>query len=187
MKKRQQRQERYQKIRDNLFEHQLPDEVEAQTEPQPRSEHMPDDEAQQWLVEQRIQQAMSEGAFDNLAGRGKPLDLKKNPYLDPAQGLAFDLLQNNQAAPEWIERDKEIRREWTAARQQLRRAWQAYQADAGYEADWAAALDHFKTRLHRINRKIDDFNLMVPILTCQRGRLRLDDELRWLREEDAGR
>lgn len=184
MNKRQQRRRKLEQIKDKLLDHQLPEGAEN-SEEQPRSEQMPNDEAWQWLVENRIQQAMNEGAFDNLAGKGKPLDLKKNPYLDPGQALAFDLLQNNQAAPEWIERDKAIRWEWDTARRQLREAWQAYQADPTQEADWQAALTRFEVRLQKINRRIDDFNLMVPVLSCQRVRLRLADELHWVKRDEV--
>lgn len=186
MNKRQQRRRKLERIKDKLLDHQLPDERED-SEEQPRSEQIPSDEAWQWLVENRIQQAMSEGAFDNLTGKGKPLDLKKNPYLDPGQALAFDLLQNNQAAPEWIERDKAIRWEWEAARRQLREAWQVYQANPTQVAGWQAALARFKTRLQKLNRRIDDFNLMVPVLSCQRTRLRLEDELRWVKYEGTSK
>lgn len=179
MSKREKRRQKLRDIEDKLVEHQLPDELKEAVE------HLPDEEdARQWLVEHRIQQAMIEGAFDNLPGKGKPLDFKENPYLDPTLGLAFDLLQNNRSAPEWIERDKEIRRGRDAARRELGLAWQAYQADPSQVAAWQAAVARFDSNLHRLNRKIDDFNLIVPILSCQRARLRLADELRRIQEED---
>ena len=113
MSNREKRREQLRRIEEKLIEHQLPDEVKE------TAEHLPNEEARQFLVEHRIQKAMAEGVFDNLPGAGKPLDLKENPYLDPAQELAFNLLQNNKLAPEWIERDKEIRREREAMRRQL--------------------------------------------------------------------
>ncbi len=33
-------------------------------------------------IDEIIRQAMREGAFDNLPGKGKPLELIENPYLD---------------------------------------------------------------------------------------------------------
>lgn len=178
MSKREKRQQKLRQIEEKLSEHQLPTELKEVTE------QLPDEEdARQRLVEHRIQKAMAEGAFNNLPGQGKPLDLKKNPYLDPTLGLAFDLLQNNQLAPEWIERDKEIRRERDAARRELRRAWQACQADPTQALAWQAAVGRFEARLRKLNRKIDDFNLIVPALSCQRPRLRLVGELRWVKEE----
>lgn len=130
------------------------------------------------LIERRIQEALENGEFDNLRGHGKPLLFNTNPYLDPAQELAFGLLQNNNMAPEWIERDKEIRREIAAARDKLRLAWQHYQANPAGEAVWHAATTRFEESLVKLNHKIDIFNLIVPVPTAQRFRLRLEDELR---------
>ncbi|MEW5960265.1 MAG: DnaJ family domain-containing protein [Chloroflexota bacterium] len=132
----------------------------------------------QTLVEQRIQEAMAAGVFDHLPGKGQPLDLNSNPYLEPGQELAFGLLKNNGFAPDWIERDKEIRREIEALRSRLRSAWQRRRD----RADVAC----FEAHLVALNRKIDDFNLIVPIISKQRARLSLERELRRL-EEDLNR
>jgi hypothetical protein len=56
-------------------------------------------------VEQRIQEAMAAGVFDNLPGAGQPLNLIRNPYLDPSLELAYGLLKNNGYTPVWIARD----------------------------------------------------------------------------------
>jgi DnaJ family protein C protein 28 len=135
------------------------------------------------LVEQRIQEAMARGAFENLPGQGQPLNLSRNPYLDPSLELAYGLLKNNGYAPEWIARDKEIREELKAARARLRTAWVQYQANPAGEALWCGAVARFEETINQLNRKIDDFNLIVPVLSCQRLRLRLADELRRLHDE----
>lgn len=135
------------------------------------------------LVERRIQEAMAAGVFENLPGVGKPLNLGRNPYLDPSLELAYGLLKNNGYAPEWIARDKEIRQELGAARARLRAAWFQRQAHPADEAAWQAAVVRFAESLDQLNRKIDDFNLIVPIPSCQRARLRLADELRRLDHE----
>jgi DnaJ family protein C protein 28 len=135
------------------------------------------------LVERRIQEAMATGAFDNLPGAGKPLNLKRNPYLDPSLELAYGLLKDNGYTPEWIARDKEIRSQLEAARARLRVAWRVHQADPTDEAAWQAAVTRFETSLAQLNRKIDDLNLIVPTPIAQRVRLRLENELRRLNEE----
>lgn len=170
-KLKQRKRRRLRHVRETMEQRQLPVET-------PESPDRPRSEAErQALIEQRIQEAMADGAFDHLPGKGKPLNLNRNPYLDPGQELAFGLLQNNRLAPEWIERDKEIRRGIEAARKQLHLAWQKYQADPARKAGWRAAVARFEEQLNNLNRKIDDFNLIVPIVSCQRLRLRLADEL----------
>jgi len=135
------------------------------------------------LVERRIQEAMAAGAFDNLPGHGKPLNLDRNPYLDPSLDLAYGLLQHNGYTPEWIARDKEIRQELEAARARLRAAWARRCAHPAEEATWQAALARFEESLGQLNAKIDVYNLMVPIPSCQRVRLRLAEELAHLDHE----
>jgi DnaJ family protein C protein 28 len=135
------------------------------------------------LVEGRIQDAMAAGGFDNLPGEGKPLNLLRNPYLDPSLNLAYGLLKHNGFAPDWIARDKEIREELEAARARLHAAWARSRANPADENAWQAALAQFNETLARLNRKIDDLNLIVPIPSCQRTLLKLADELRHLTYE----
>lgn len=68
------------------------------------------------IAERKIQEAMEEGAFDNLAGRGRPLDLSEDPYEDPSLRMAHRLLRNNGFAPAWVEERKELERDIAAAR-----------------------------------------------------------------------
>ncbi|NJN98072.1 MAG: DUF1992 domain-containing protein [Anaerolineales bacterium] len=123
-----QREERLKRLKANLEDQQTPPEESSEAARARREQERAD------LIERRIQEAMENGEFDNLRGHGKPFRFNTNPYLDPAQELAFGLLQNNNMAPEWIERDKEIRREIAAARDKLRLAWQHYQANPAGEA-----------------------------------------------------
>jgi DnaJ family protein C protein 28 len=159
--------QRLERLRTELEERQLP--VEAT-----QKSHLPQsDKERQALVERRIQEAMENGDFDHLPGQGKPLALASNPYLESGQELAYGLLKNNNLAPEWIERDKEIRQELKAIRDHLRLAWQNW---AG-ESTWQATAARFEDPIKRLNRKIEDFNLIVPIISCQRDQIRLTDEI----------
>ncbi|MFO7274213.1 MAG: DUF1992 domain-containing protein [Symbiobacteriaceae bacterium] len=69
-----------------------------------------------WM-EEIIQEAMRRGEFDNLPGKGKPLDLRKDepdPYAREGSWLVNRILRENKAAPLWIELEKSIRedKEW---------------------------------------------------------------------------
>lgn len=173
-RERRERREQLQRARQKLDQHQ----IEAE---EPRLASRPHAK-REWsdLVERRIQEAMADGAFEKLPGKGKPLNLGRNPYLDPSLELAYGLLKNNGYAPEWIARDKEIRQNLEAARARLRLAWAQRQDGPAQEADWQVAVARFEESLTQLNGKIDDFNLIVPISSCQRIRLRLADELRQL-------
>jgi DnaJ family protein C protein 28 len=171
------RRERLRRTQSRIDQHKLPDSEGEEAHP-PGTER-------DWrgLVERRIREAMAAGAFDNLPGAGRPLNLKRNPYLDPSLELAYGLLKDNGYTPEWIARDKEIRSQLEAARARLRAAWRVYQADPTDEAAWHAAVTRFETTLAQLNRKIDDLNLIVPTSIAQRVRLHLENELRRLNDE----
>lgn len=44
------------------------------------------------VVEQRIWHSMEEGQFENLPGKGKPLNLSTNPHADPAEDTLYRIL-----------------------------------------------------------------------------------------------
>ena len=171
--------ERLAQARHNAVDYQTPWPDSEQNQPKrPKS-------MKEWqsLVEERIQGAMDEGRFDNLPGHGRPIDWRQSAYTDPAQELTNGILKNNGYSPEWIDRDLRIRRELQAARDHLRAAWNFYQPKPEEQAGWRQAVSRFEEALLKINRQIDDYNLVVPILSKQRFRVELENELRQLREE----
>ncbi|GIW08677.1 MAG: hypothetical protein KatS3mg060_3482 [Dehalococcoidia bacterium] len=60
------------------------------------------------LAERRIREAMEEGQFRDLRGRGRPLDLGHDEIVDRDQWAANKVLQNAGILPAWIELAKEI-------------------------------------------------------------------------------
>ena len=61
------------------------------------------------IIEQRIQNAQKEGAFDGLQGTGKPLDLTHDANVPEDLRLAYKMLKNADFVPEEIELKKKIR------------------------------------------------------------------------------
>lgn len=59
-------------------------------------------------IEEKIREAMERGEFDNLPGKGKPLDL--DAYFNTPEDLrmAFAILKSNDFVPEEVEIMKEI-------------------------------------------------------------------------------
>jgi len=123
------------------------------------------------LVERRIREAMAAGAFDHLPGHGKPLNLTRNPFVDPGLELAFHVLGNAGCAPEWIERRKELEKLLGEARTRAARAvWNGQLTTSGEQ--------RLAEDLVAINRKIDGYNIAVPIAAQRRAKLRIEDERR---------
>ena len=62
------------------------------------------------IVEQRIEQARKEGAFDDLPGSGKPLVLADDRHIPEDLRMAYKILKNADCLPPEIELRKEIKR-----------------------------------------------------------------------------
>ena len=79
------------------------------------------------LIEQKIREGMEQGEFDDLSGKGAPIDLAENPFEDPDWRMAHRMLRNAGFAPAWIEERKDIEAEIHAARTTLARVWTVLQ------------------------------------------------------------
>ena len=54
-------------------------------------------------IEKIIQNAIERGAFDNLRGKGKPLNLRENPLVAKEWRMAFSMLEQEGFALPWME------------------------------------------------------------------------------------
>ncbi|KAL4184443.1 hypothetical protein AMTRI_Chr10g1050 [Amborella trichopoda] len=102
------------------------------------------------VVEQRIYRSMIEGEFENLPGKGKPLDLRTNPHVDPAEDTLYRILSKNGCAPEWVELNKEIRSLMAEWHSSLKKAWEMRTSDEKWKEDSEA----LKAQMHGINNKM---------------------------------
>ncbi|KAG6386287.1 hypothetical protein SASPL_155182 [Salvia splendens] len=109
---------------------------------------------------QRVWHAMEEGQFENLPGKGKPLDLDTNPHADPAEDTVYRILNKNGCAPEWVELNKEIRNSIAGWRIALGRAWTC--KDGLDDSKWLEASEALKLQLRDLNNKVFRYNLIVP-------------------------
>jgi hypothetical protein len=105
------------------------------------------------VADRKIREAMEEGAFEHLEGKGRPLDLQENPYLDPALRMAHRLLRNNGFAPAWIEEGKDLDAEIRRLRE-CRDQW---------------GPEEFRRRAAELNRRILAYNLKVPVSGAQKA------------------
>ena len=135
------------------------------------------------LIDQKIREAMEQGEFDDLPGKGKPVDTSENPFEDPEMRLAHRMLRNAGFAPSWIEERKDIDSEFEIARNQLARAWMVLQNGFGTEneraarARWEKALSSFQRLAGELNRRIVACNLKVPAAGFQRLLIEAEKEI----------
>lgn len=99
---------------------------------------------------------MEEGEFENLPGKGKPLNLSTNPHADPAEDTLYRILSKNGCAPEWVELNKVIRSEISAFRVALKNAWRS--KCNGDQSKWAESSENLKKQLRDINDKVISSN-----------------------------
>ncbi|EAT33012.1 AAEL014735-PA [Aedes aegypti] len=130
------------------------------------------------VVEDLIQEAMGRGDFSNLSGFGKPLpDLtSQNPYVDFTTHKINKIMLDNGFTPEWITLHKEIREETESLKHSLekeRGRLGEFPLSPQDEYKWEKVLESHEALSTTINKKIDKFNLIVPVLNRQMVRLDL--------------
>jgi DnaJ homolog subfamily C member 28 len=140
------------------------------------------------LVDQKIREAMEQGEFDNLTGKGEPIDLTENPYEDPDWRTAHRLLRNAGFAPAWIEERKDIESELEGARKQLSRAWtvvenaRGTENESGAKVRWEKARSAFSAQATNLNKQIVAWNLKVPSAALHRKLIDAEREIERIRE-----
>jgi DnaJ family protein C protein 28 len=134
-------------------------------------------------AEEQIRRAIEQGKFDNLPGKGKPLNLDQDPYEDPEWRMAHHVLRNGGFTLPWIELKQEIERNRHVARESITRAW-AWRQEAlargeplsFVDAEWKRAEADFRQQIAALNRRIFSYNLQVPAGSLQLLQLDADRE-----------
>lgn len=140
------------------------------------------------LIDQKIREAMERGEFDNLPGKGEPVDLSENPFEDPELRLAHRMLRNAGFAPSWIEERKDIDAEFVVARTNLERAWMILLKgrvtghELGAKTRWEKSLSSFRQQAAELNRRISAWNFKVPAAAFHRKLIDAEREIERIRE-----
>jgi hypothetical protein len=148
------------------------------------------------LVEDIIADGRNRGAFDNLKGKGKPLNLNK-PVFGADKELAHRLLQDNEMQPVWIMQRNDILAKQSMMRAQMERVWSRHEQSfhLAKTADergrltisWDDACLRWTAEIEKLNKDIGNYNLKRPSANLEIFRLNLEKELeklgapRWLR------
>lgn len=140
------------------------------------------------LISHRIEEAMRNGAFDNLRNKGKPLPNQHNPHVPADQQMANDLLKNNGLAPQWITDRTSMLRAIDAFRAKVRSVAAEYR-EAWRDAAspiarnqlrdrWTLQLATWEEEIRLLNQRINVINLQQPIARLEIFKLILDEELK---------
>ncbi|MCL4262292.1 MAG: DUF1992 domain-containing protein [Anaerolineae bacterium] len=148
------------------------------------------------LMEDIIQEGVEKGMFDNLPGKGKPLDLKSN-HFEAGQELAHSILKENDLPPAWIMERNQVLAETAELRAEIARKW-AWHGErftavtTPNERDrltisWDDTCLKWITQIEKLNKRINTYNLKRPSANMELFKLNLEAELqragaaRWLR------
>lgn len=122
-------------------------------------------------MDEIIEQAMRDGAFDNLPGKGKPLKLSSNVYGRDTE-LAYSLLKNNDYTLPWIAERRAVQRQIEDFRSEIYRVWLRYRSAYRAARDeairtslalgWRKRLDGWQEQIVKLNKMIGGANLKQP-------------------------
>lgn len=152
------------------------------------------------VAEARIEEALKDGVFANLPGKGRPLELKEHPFVPRAMRVPYKILHDAGFAPDWIQRGKALAELEERLKQVTEEhlAWLAREreAEARLRAQGTAdALKLARTRLELArrahgqavaqvrrllearNQALDQFNRVVPNILWQKGRWPIQERL----------
>ena len=140
------------------------------------------------LISQRIEEAMAAGAFDNLPGKGKPINVGPEPFVPADMQMANSLLKSNQLSPAWISDRNEMLAAVAQMRQQIANSaaeyTQAFTATSDVDRrtqldqTWRAQVERWRQEITALNRRIDIHNLSLPLAHLEIFKVSLEEELR---------
>ena len=128
------------------------------------------------MAERQLREAIENGEFDDLPGKGEPIDLKENPFEDPDLRTVHRLLRNAGFAPAWIEERKDIDAQVEAARTKLSRAWALFGkgGKSPSDPDWDRNVKEFRDNIAELNQRTRIYNLKAPAAVFHRRHIDAD-------------
>ncbi|MCP5095935.1 MAG: DUF1992 domain-containing protein [Chloroflexi bacterium] len=148
------------------------------------------------LIDDIIQDGQADGIFDNLKGKGKPLNLNKSVFGQELE-LAHGLMKENDLTPLWISNRNNINEKIKNLRKDIERVWTRHEREFRVIQDlthrgsltisWDDACLRWIGEIDDINKDISNYNLKRPIDNLEIMKLELERELkridapRWLR------
>uniref|UniRef100_A0A3Q3XAD7 J domain-containing protein n=1 Tax=Mola mola TaxID=94237 RepID=A0A3Q3XAD7_MOLML len=145
-----------------------------------RSQKIKITQAVERLVEDLIQESMARGDFRNLSGAGKPLrKFEHNPFADPMTHNLNRILIDNGYQPPWVITQRDLRETTAQIRNRLLegRARLGDPMTPKERSQWAQLCASVQEELVKLNKMVDNYNLIVPMLSMQMVHFSLSREI----------
>lgn len=139
------------------------------------------------VIESQIQDAIAAGAFDNLAGAGKPLPFTEHEKMAGENWLGFKVLQNGGMVPQWLGLAQDIERAFKRLEQleaQFTSLVDLCQQTGQWERNELAlrhSLARYEEHARDLRRMQDNFNLNAPGIRTERPAIWVEHHLERLR------
>jgi len=119
------------------------------------------------IAERKIEEAMQEGKFDNLPGKGKPLPMDEEWFVPPEMRPAVRLLKSAGVLPDWLEYARQIEEMREACRRCWQRAEREYtrisqQPIEQYTLWLEQRVSELRAAMERVNQLILVYNCCAP-------------------------
>ena len=101
------------------------------------------------IAENKIKTAQSEGIFDDLEGKGKPIHLDDTQAAGNESFMANHILKANRFLPVWLEDRRQLQQEIAAYMEIIRGG--------------TVLTDEKLESIRQLNRRISGYNLRVPV------------------------
>lgn len=128
------------------------------------------------IIDDKIKTAQENGAFDNLKGRGKPLQDDGEPAGE--DWLANHLLRQAGVLPTWLQLRKEIHQErprvLAALHEYERERARLNPLDLKHSAILVRLEERYSAAAREVNKKIDEHNLRCPSISLEIPRFQED-------------
>ncbi|KAL3059906.1 hypothetical protein OYC64_014496 [Pagothenia borchgrevinki] len=127
-----------------------------------------------------IQESMARGDFRNLSGADKPLNkFEYNPYADPMTHNLNRILFDNGYQPPWVVTQRDIRETIAEIRNELleERARLGDPLAPKEQSKWEQLCESAEGDLVKLNKTVDNYNLIVPMLNMQMVHFSLSREI----------
>ncbi len=128
-------------------------------------DHQPDLDWTALVADRKIKEAIDAGEFDDLEGKGKPLDLEPDPFTPLHLRVANRVLKNARALPEWLQIEKDIEREHAGVAPYRERMFRALRAARNRDARDRIAAQfraEYRERVDLVNTMILKYGFVAP-------------------------
>ncbi|NLG99035.1 MAG: DUF1992 domain-containing protein [Chloroflexi bacterium] len=113
-------------------------------------------------IDKIIREAQKVGAFDNLPGKGRPIQWEDESGVPEEMRLANRLLKNNGFAPDWIEMGRQLDAEYRLLREELEQARERRAAGRLSQSEWEQAARAVADKIRALNRRVIGYNIRTP-------------------------